>query len=206
MATPASAPNLSFGGYSELPLETVGAGRRAVARLIDHVFHLLIATMSGVFLGVVIAIVSFASGKDPQAILGRLSHTAGFINLLLSFVGLLAYHAVCEGLHGSTLGKLMMGVSVTTEDSQLCSLAAAIKRSLAYFVDSLFFGLVGYFSIKNSPLHQRHGDKWADTIVRTRAQLDPAQRRGAFRFVWVLALAMVVDWMLITSAVLSELL
>ena len=38
-------------------------------------------------------------------------------------------------------------------------------RSLGYYVDGLFFGLVGWTSMSRSPTKQRLGDKWAGTVV-----------------------------------------
>lgn len=204
MATP--SPTFSLGGYGEIPIETVGAAPRAIARIIDHVVHLAIAVCSGFFLGIVIMIVSAVTGHDPHATFQRLSGGGKtFTSLALSLLGLIAYHTICEGLHGSSVGKMIMGITVTMDDGQQpCTFVAAAKRSLGYIVDSLFFGLIGYFAMKEPP-HQRNGDAWADTLVRKRRLLDPTNRRSGLRFIAVLLLAAIVDSMLVTSAVMAHL-
>jgi len=63
----------------------------------------------------------------------------------------------------------------------------AIQRSLAYYWDALFFGLVGYNSMQQSPLNQRYGDVWAKTVV-VRAATVP---RSAVRPGWVFLLGFV---------------
>lgn len=41
----------------------------------------------------------------------------------------------------------------------------AFIRSAAYYIDGLFFGLIGYSCMKVSPLNQRYGDVWGKTVV-----------------------------------------
>jgi hypothetical protein len=52
-----------------------------------------------------------------------------------------------------------------TEDGKPSTLKGALIRTLAYYIDALFFGLVGYNSMQKSPLNQRYGDVWGKTAV-----------------------------------------
>lgn len=60
-------------------------------------------------------------------------------------------------------------------------------------MDSLFFGVVGYFNMQKSPQNQRHGDDWAHTIVCRRALVAPQNLRGIGQFVMVFLLAAMAD-------------
>lgn len=50
----------------------------------------------------------------------------------------------------------------------------AFIRSGAFYIDGLFFGLIGYSCMKHSRLNQRYGDIWAKTVVVKVAEL-PAE-------------------------------
>ncbi len=191
MATPASGPTdqptVSFGPYTSAPgsLEGVGFGLRFLARVLDYgVFYFAIFTVSFLF-GMVIGIISMATQRALPPGLGSVTwhlFAAGFF-------GYFAYHWICEGLHGSTLGKLICGIVVVSEDGKRCGMKAAAGRSLAYYVDGLFFGLVGYFSMRESPKQQRLGDKWNDTMVVKRSDVVPQVLRSSGRFFLIFLLA-----------------
>jgi uncharacterized RDD family membrane protein YckC len=72
---------------------------------------------------------------------------------------------------------------VVKEDASPCGVNAGLIRSLAYMIDSLFFGLVAYLQMNKSPQQQRLGDRWAGTIVVRRASL-PAGSPAAGRSPW----------------------
>jgi uncharacterized RDD family membrane protein YckC len=114
---------------------------------------------------------------------------AGASVFIFSLLAGVAYHTICEGLHGSTVGKLALQMVVVTEGGTPCDLDAALKREIAYFFDALFFGLIGYVSMKKSQQEQRYGDHWAQTIVCKRAAVAPQYLRDTRRFAAVLALA-----------------
>lgn len=111
---------------------------------------------------------------------------------------------VGEGVHGSTLGKLLLGFVVVQEDGAPCRSGSAFIRSIAYFVDGLFFGLVGYFAMQKTPQEQRHGDEWAHTIVCRRAQVAPQNLRGFGQFAMVFLLAVMADATLIMTGLLIK--
>jgi uncharacterized RDD family membrane protein YckC len=136
---------------------------RAAARVIDSVFVILIATLTGAVMGLVLVILTQVGLISP----GWQHRLHGFSLIMLFFSALasLSYHSFCEGLHGATLGKLCCGICVVREDGRPSSMPGALIRSLAYFIDGLFFGAVAYASMKKSPLNQRYGDIWGKTAV-----------------------------------------
>lgn len=103
----------------------------------------------------------------------------------------------CEGLHGSTLGKRICGITVVTEDLRPAGLVAALKRSVAYYLDSLFFGWIAARKMSESPRRQRHGDVWAGTMVVRIRSLDPASRRSSLRFLGAVAAGLFGDGLLV---------
>jgi uncharacterized RDD family membrane protein YckC len=160
-----SAPDptdFTLGGYTgpSHVIEGVGFWPRVAARLIDIVVMTFLGYMAGTLFAIIFSLL------------------AG-----------VAYHTICEGLHGSTVGKLALQMVVVTEGGTPCDLDAALKREIAYFFDALFFGLIGYVSMKKSQQEQRYGDHWAQTIVCKRAAVAPQYLRDTRRFAAVLALA-----------------
>jgi uncharacterized RDD family membrane protein YckC len=181
---PASLPSLSFAGYAGAPggLEGVPFWPRVGARLIDLVAHYIIALAAGLIFGILLGLVVAMKHLPAQALIEKATGftVAGF---LLALLGSFAYEAFSEGMGGTTLGKKALGMTVIREDSGTCDLKAASIRSLAYFLDSLFFGLVGYLEMNKTPQQQRHGDRWARTVVVRNASL-PAGAPAAVRSPW----------------------
>ncbi|MBI2681877.1 MAG: RDD family protein [Acidobacteriales bacterium] len=182
----------------------VGFGRRAAARLIDMTIHYAITFVSGIGIGIVILIISGVMDADPDFQLRKLQLITPLEERLFSFLGMLAYFSVCEGLHGSTLGKLLLGITVVREDLGPCNLASGFKRSLAFIWDGLFFGVVGYYAMAGSPHEQRNGDYWAETVVVTRKSV-PGVARGAGRFILAFVLAAVADMAVIAMMLIVNL-
>ena len=168
------------------PLEGVGVGRRALARLVDLALMLLtFATAS--FVAVLGASALASDGSTFAAIerLSKLESTSGGFRLwdtALSLLALTLMHTLCEGLHGSTPGKRLVGIRVVLRDGSAAGLGAALKRSVGFLVDQMFFGLVGIHRILNSPDAQRIGDEWAGTLVVRIRDTDPGARPSARRF------------------------
>jgi uncharacterized RDD family membrane protein YckC len=211
MTTPATppvpdlneVPRFTLGGYGGNEDELVGVGfwPRAGARMMDTLVHMGVSFCSG-FLFVLIYVI--ASGGHPdRAVLARLQRT-DVIGILFALLGSISYHSVCEGLHGSTFGKRVLSMVVVKEDGTPCGFGPAIIRSFAYFIDALFFGLIGYFAMQDNPKEQRHGDKWAHTVVSKRALIASQNLRGTGRFVVVLLLASMADAMFIMTGFLVK--
>ena len=178
--------------YAQSGLVTVGFGKRAAARIIDFVLHMGVGLFAGILVGIIVAVASAISGTDAQPLLDRMSKT-GVASSVVAILGMMLYYTICEGLHGSSAGKLLLGLVVLREDGRPCTYSQAAGRSFAFLIDGLFFGLIGYSSMKDSAKDQRYGDKWAGTVVVTRASAPAGSLRGAGRFVGVFALAMFLD-------------
>lgn len=152
-----------YAAPSDVMLEPGGFGIRAAAHIIDIIVCMVVALVAGVMGGITVAMLAAAGAvsADWAQRIGKASALTYVFSLLAS----LAYHALAEGLGGATAGKAICGLRVLTERREPCTLAKAIGRNLAYYIDALFFGLVGWTSMSKSPTMQRYGDKWAGTIV-----------------------------------------
>lgn len=190
-ASAVPSTSLQASGY-----ETVGFGKRAGARILDMVIHFGVGLGSGLFVALVLVVASAVTGTEPE--IGKSSVLA----FVLSLFGSILYESICEGLHGSTAGKYLLGLVVLREEGRPCTYVQAVGRAFAFFIDSLFFGLVGYLSMKDSPRDQRFGDKWCGTVVVTRASAPAGVLRGPGRFVGVFFLALFLDGIAITAGAL----
>jgi uncharacterized RDD family membrane protein YckC len=169
--------------------------------MIDIAVMTLLGFVAGAMFGVVLAIVA-AIVHQPLAVVAARFHGTGVSVFIFSMLGGVAYNTICEGLHGSTVGKLALKMVVVREDGTPCDLTAALKREIAYFFDALFFGLIGYVSMKKSPQEQRYGDHWAHTIVCGRTAVAPQYLRGERRFAGVVILASLVNLALVIVGLL----
>ncbi len=134
---------------------TAGFGIRALARVLDIVYVWSITIVAGITVGVGSLLLGFELNLD--------SHPA--VDWIAGFVATLTFHAICEGGFGATPGKLVCGLRVVDEKGHRTDIPAGFIRSMAYFVDALFFGLVAYSQMNSSPMNQRFGDQWAGTVV-----------------------------------------
>ncbi|HET6178515.1 MAG TPA: RDD family protein [Candidatus Sulfotelmatobacter sp.] len=189
---PSSLSIPSFGGYAEPASTLQGAPFwiRLLARLIDFVIHYLTGFIAGLIFVFLLAVAS--GGQPPLWVLRRISviHVPVFIAALF---GAVAYQVICTSIYGSTLGKLLLSLQVVKDDGSLCPPKSAIIREVAYFVDAMFFGIVGYMAVRGDIQQKRYGDQWAGTIVMKRANVPPASRQGALRFVLGLMLGISAD-------------
>ena len=183
----------SFGGYSGKPGEIRGVRfwPRVGARAIDTIVGGVIGFVAGLVFAFFVVIAARMTGQSAAPMLARQSR-GGLVMFAFGLLGVVAYHTICEGLHGSTLGKLLLDMVVVQEDGTPCRIGPAVIRSLAYFVDSIFFGLVGYLAMKKTPQEQRHGDEWAHTIVCRRSEAPPQSLRSGARFLATFLLAAMV--------------
>ena len=171
-------------------IEGVGFWPRVAARVIDFVVHYIVGLATGVVFGIFIVIGS--AGRPNPFVLARMQRT-GIAVLLFSTLGAIVYEIICEGVHGSTLGKLALSMGVVQEDGTPCRVGSAVIRSFAYLIDALFFGLIGYFAMQKTPQAQRHGDEWAHTIVCKRSAIAPQHQKGAGRFLLALMFGLMAD-------------
>jgi uncharacterized RDD family membrane protein YckC len=182
----------SFAGYAAplSGLQGVTFWPRLLARVIDFVVHRLAALLAGSLF--ILMLKMAAGGRPPAWVIHRLTEIH-FSGLVAGVLGLFAYNVICTSVHGSTLGKLVLGMQVIQDDGSPCRPKSAIVRELGYFVDAMFFGVIGYFAMHEDPEQKRHGDEWADTIVCKRAQVPSASRRSGMQFGLGLLLGIAAD-------------
>ena len=191
----------SFGGYltQEGVLEGVTFWPRVAARAIDLIAHYVLRYSAGTMFGLMLVLA--AGGRIPIPIILKLRH-ARFTEFIFSIAGFLAYQIIFTVVHGSTVGKRLLSMVVIQEDASPCGFKSAVIRELSYFVDALFFGLVGYTAMQGSVQQQRHGDEWARTVVAKRSQIAPEKLRGAGRFAVALVFAFAADLALVMVGLL----
>lgn len=93
---------------------------------------------------------------------------------------------------------------VVQEDGSPCRIGSALIRSLAYLMDSLFFGAIAYFATQGSPQKQRYGDEWGHTIVCKRPDAPSGTLRSGGRFALALLFAVLVDASFATIGLLAK--
>ena len=130
-------------------LTTAGFKIRALARIVDITFCLCLAYVAGIF-GVIALKFLSGMGLMPHGWTHRL-HGFSLMAFAFAVLAKVSYHFFCEGLHGATLGKMFCGISVVRQDGRPGNLMGALVRSLGYYWDGLFFGMVGYHSMENHP-------------------------------------------------------
>lgn len=191
----------SFGGYATQPVGLVGESfwPRAGARLIDQILLYGVTYAAGYSFRLML--IAASGGQVPHWVAIKLRHL-GATGWAMGVLSWFVYHVVCTSVHGSTLGKRLLSLVVVQEDGTPCRIKSALVRELGYFVDSLFFGLIGYFAMQKNFKEQRYGDQWADTLVCQRAALPRDQLRGDGRFL----LGLMLGTMATAAAVLVGLL
>jgi uncharacterized RDD family membrane protein YckC len=193
-----------FSGYSSQPgdIEGVSFWPRACARIIDTILYLVVGYCAGILFAVLVFIA--AAGRPDPLQLAKMTHP-GIIGFVVALLASVAFHTICESVHGSTPGKLVFSMVVVQEDGSPCRPKGAFIRSLGCFVDSLFFGLIGYFAMQKSIKEQRHGDEWAHTIVCKRSLVSPQNLRGTGKFMMGLFLAIIAHAALIMTGLVLAL-
>lgn len=182
--------NLEAGSTLEPELLGVTFWPRVAARVIDMAVHYVVRYTAGWLFGAILVIAS--GGHVPRLVIAKLRHP-GVVGFVFVLLGWIAYHVIFTTVHGSSLGKRILGMVVVQEDGSPCTLKSAVVRELAYVIDALFFGIIAYTAMQNSPKEQRHGDEWAKTIVCKRALVAPENLRGPERFVVASVFAVAAD-------------
>lgn len=152
---------------------------RALARVIDLVCGMAISFPLGLATGIVFAILSHLGRITPEW--PQLIGQSSAMTYGSGIVGMFLYHALAEGLGGATIGKLICGLRVVGVDGRPAKLNGAFVRDLAYHIDALFFGIVGYISMEKTPLRQRYGDVWGRTVVVKAKLFESTPPRGPGR-------------------------
>ena len=203
---PKSRPEgLSFGNYTATTgLHGVGFWPRTAGRLIDLLVHIGVGVVAGVTVAFVVVFYAALSAQPFEPLIARLGATS-LSTFVFSLLGALGYQTICEGISGSSLGKRVLGFTVVQEDSSPCRMRSAFIRSLSYYLDSLCLGIVAYLAMQRTPMQQRHGDGWAQTVVVHRKKLAPERQSGMLRFLVGLLLGLLFDGTMITASVALKL-
>jgi uncharacterized RDD family membrane protein YckC len=176
---------------------------RAGARIIDLIVHNCIALCSGFLVGILLGIVAALRHIPVRLLVGH--KPSGIALFAFALLGTVVFEAICEGFHGSTPGKLLFSMVVIQEDGSPCRPSSAWIRSFAFFIDALFFGLIGYLNMQKNPQQQRHGDEWAHTVVCRRSNVAPQNLRGVGQFTLALFFAALADAaLLILGVVINQ--
>jgi uncharacterized RDD family membrane protein YckC len=179
-------------------LEPAGFWIRAAARLIDWCVLAMVGVLVSFVAGIAAAAISMATGRSMNALIEGLGKTT-FIGWIGSAVASVAYYTLFEGVAGTTVGKRLIGLHVISMDLSPVRFGQALKRSVAFLVDALFFGAIGAGEMSGSPEKQRIGDRWANTRVVRRRTLPPEGRPPKLLF--FAALVSAVDVAFLITAV-----
>jgi uncharacterized RDD family membrane protein YckC len=149
-----------------LDFDTASVGTRVIARLVDA---LLAVTIGTTLLGVVAPALASVGAAE-----------AGFV--LVGFLTLFGYPAICETLWGTTPGKSALGLRVITEEGGPVAFRHAAIRSALQVVDLLLVpvGVLGVGSMLAGRRDQRFGDRLAGTLVVRSASLSMRSRAVGF--------------------------
>lgn len=172
---------------------------RALARLVDSLYGFVVGFVAGLIAGIALAVLEDLSIAAPGV-----ANRIGRVNMALVIAGLIGslfYETICEGLYGATLGKLICGLRVVSEDLTPCRLKPALLRSSAYYLDAIAFGAVGYLEMRKTLMQQRHGDRWAKTVVVKTSQVPESSKRSGLRFLVAFVLGSAAGVLPATAAV-----
>lgn len=165
---------------------------RALAKIIDLVIHNVVGIPLGFLVGLVIGLLATSMGT-PVPDFASEDISWQLIRGAFAITGFIFYCAICEAYYGATLGKLILGLFVVNKKGEQISFGAGFVRSLLFFIDSFFFGLVGYAVMKDSPLKQRIGDRAAGTVVIKRSEVRSSEVPSGCMLVVVLAIGLLFD-------------
>jgi len=158
-------------------------GVRAGAYIIDVIALYLLNLATGFVGGILLGILLLLNKRPIRFDQG----TLGWVNLVAGLVLSVLYFAVFEWLYGATIGKIILRMRVVQENGTQCGFGAAFVRGLLRYIDSLFFAIPAYMSMKH-PLYQRIGDKAAKTLVVSSKNLIIRKPRSWWWFVFAASL------------------
>ena len=187
-ATAADEAAPKFAHQEPLWLSPVSFWPRAGARIIDILVVIVPAFIMGVLVAIILAVLATV-GIIDAGWEDRMDK-ATLLSKILFALALVAYHAASEAIGGATIGKLALGLRVCSPDGTACTVGGAIIRSFAFLIDQLFFGIVAYSKMSKSPLAQRFGDDWGNTVVVRASSLPTRAPGGRVALGIVVGLAM----------------
>ena len=174
--TAGSAPTPDFhmfGAFADKGLSGAGYVRRAAAKVIDFILLNVAEFLAMILFAVVVLVIAAARETPSELVAARLDRVT-FSSLVLGVVATVSYFTLFEWLWGTTPGKRLVGLVVIAEDMTRCSFLAALKRNLALLLEMLCGTIPAALAINGSARAQRHGDRWAGTVVPRRESVAPA--------------------------------
>jgi uncharacterized RDD family membrane protein YckC len=163
VATVAPAPGsvpaapAGIGAAPTVGAELGSVAARIVAHLIDLVFLIMAFALAGNVVG------SMSGGLTESGF--NLNGLPALAIMFLAAVAFFLYLVLFEGVFGTTVGKLFLGLRVKNVDGSRCSFGQALVRNLLRIVDAFPLYLVGLISTLVTEKKQRVGDLAAHTIV-----------------------------------------
>jgi uncharacterized RDD family membrane protein YckC len=189
----------------ERALEPVKFGPRVGARLLDTGAFFLLQLVVGFFIGILAAIVAAFRDIPMEGFVATVTQAPEWQIWIASLTGSILFQTLLEGWHGCSPGKRLLGFVVLQEDGSPCVPFQALKREIAYFVDSLVFGLVAASRMSEQNRQQRLGDSWARTLVVYRRSVPARILRSDLRFAGVLILALILGGLIVSVPYLLRL-
>lgn len=96
---------------------------------------------------------------------GVFDMTGFFVLWAVMIVLNILYFTILEGMHGQTIGKMVLNIKVVGYDGKEIGMARAFVRNLLRIVDGFFFYIVGIVLILATEKHQRLGDMAGSDVV-----------------------------------------
>jgi uncharacterized RDD family membrane protein YckC len=183
----AASPTVKSAGPSG-GLEYASLGRRFGAAVIDFLVVTVIAVATALIVGLLAGGVAVMLDVPVEPLVRRLEQ-GSLASKVFAVVAWVSFFTVAAAVHGSTPGKMMLGMTVRSDRGGPCSLAQAYLRSIYLLVDGLVFCIPALMSMKTSRQRKRIGDRVARTVVVMTRSVPENRRRSMSRFVGACALA-----------------
>ena len=169
-------------------LEGKGFGPRFFAYLIDTLCIWLISLAVGyVFRYIMGFVVNMLVGLLSKSYFYDAQLQLGIVDTLVGVTVSISYFVLFESLYGASPGKVLLAMQVVTTGGDNISINQAFVRGVFRLFDGLFFAIPAITRMRE-PLHQRHGDAQADTMVIARSSLTEQNRRPIVNFLTALVL------------------
>ena len=129
-------------------------GRRILATIVDAIVFSVIYWVLALLFG------------STSAEGGNIAFSLGGLGALLYIVVVFAYYTLLKGYLGQTVGKMLFGIKVVSEDSgEVPGPGAAAIRTVLRIIDGILFYLVAFITVLASQRNKRFGDMAAHTLV-----------------------------------------
>ena len=164
-----TAEGITYDHTTALPRRTVLAYQPLSVRVVAHAIDWVLAVIVEFAVFILLGTPIYPDAPLPTRVLLTLPF----------FVG--GYLIATEAIWGASLGKRLLGTVVRMADGRTPTVGACVVRNLARAIDAFPYVVpygVGMVLIKRSFRRQRLGDRWAGTVVVSRAALDMNEERS----------------------------